>query len=63
MDLDRNSRYYRPVREEAFKYLTSFATESVLEKALAIVKRNEHYKVDSRVVCCKSQDHFPQGPF
>ena len=32
--LDRNSKFYKPVREEAFKYLTSFATESVLEKAL-----------------------------
>ena len=42
--LDRNSSYYRPVLEEAFKYLTSFATQSVLEKALSIVKRNEHYK-------------------
>ena len=43
--LDRNSKYYRPVLEESFKYLTSFATEDVLEKALPIVKRNEHYTV------------------
>ena len=66
--LDRNSKYYRPVLEEAFKYLTSFATESVLEKALSIVKRNEHYKVaykDGRieVICCKSQDDIPQDLF
>ena len=36
----------------------------MLEKALTIVKRNEHYKVDSGVVmCCKSQDHIPQDLF
>ena len=40
----------RPAREEAFKYLTSFATESVLEKALSIVKRNEHYTVAYKMV-------------
>ena len=37
--LDRNSLRYRPVRDEAFQYLTSFATESVLKSALSIVKR------------------------
>ena len=47
-------------REQAFRYLTSFATEDILKDALAIVKANEHYKVDSRVTCCKSQDPFPQ---
>ena len=62
-DFDRNSTYYRPVREEAFKYLTSFATEDVLEKALAIVRRNEHYKVDSEVMCCEYHDHFPRDLF
>ena len=61
--LDRNSKYYDPVREEAFKYLTSLATQSVLEEALIILKRNEHYKVDSHIRCCKSQDHFPQDLF
>ena len=61
--LDRNSKYYEPVREEAFKYLTSFATQSVLEEAISILKRNEHYKVDSEVRCCKSQGHFPQDLF
>ena len=61
--LDRNSSHYRPFREEAFKYLTSFATEDVLEKALTILKRNEHYTADSRVICCKCQDHFPQDLF
>ena len=61
--LDRNSRFHRPVREEAFQYLTSFATQSVLEKALTILKRNEHYRVGSRVVCCDSQDRFPQDLF
>ena len=27
---------------------------------LSIVKTNEHYKVDSDVCCCNSQDSFPQ---
>ena len=27
---------------------------------LSIVKANEHYKVDSYVCCCNSQDSFPQ---
>ena len=61
--LDRNSKFYKPVREEVFKYLTSLATQSVLEKALIILKGNEHYKVDSEVMCCKPQDHFPQDLF
>ena len=39
---DQNSNGYRSVREESFKYLTSFATQSVLEKALSIVEKNEH---------------------
>ena len=63
---DRSSpcyKFYGPIFEESFEYLTSFATEDVLEKALAIVKRNEHYRVDSRVECCKPQDHFPQDLF
>ena len=47
-------------REQAFQYLTSFATEGVLNDALSIVKANEHYKVDSGVCCCNSQDSFPQ---
>ena len=58
--LDQNSRFYSSFHEEAFQYLTSFATEDVLAKALSIVKRNEHYMVESDVVCCKSQDNFPQ---
>ena len=62
-DFDRNSIYYKPALEEAFNYLASFATEDVLERALIILKRNEHYKVDSGVMCCKSQDHFPQDLF
>ena len=54
----------KTVLEEAFKYLTSFATEDVLAKALSIVKRNEHYQVDSQVMCCcNSQDHIPQDLF
>ena len=61
--LDRNSTDYRTFREEAFKYLTSFASQSVLEEALTIVKRNEHYKVDSQVMCCMSQDSIPQDLF
>jgi hypothetical protein len=64
---DRSSLLYtqnQTAREGGFKYLASFATESVLEKALSIVKRNEHYKVDGMtglvVACCNSQDHIPQ---
>ena len=51
---------YEVAREQAFQYLTSFATERVLNDALSIVKANEHYKVDSDVWCCNSQDSFPQ---
>ena len=51
---------YKTALEEAFKYLTSFATQRVLEEALSIVKRNEHYKVNSEIRCCKSQDYIPQ---
>ena len=58
---DRNSKFYPlSLREEAFQYLISFATQSVLEKTLTILKGNEHYKVDSTVVCCDSQNHIPQ---
>ena len=59
--LDRNSDAFNTLAlEESFEYLTSLATQSVLEEALIILKRNEHHKVDSRVVCCDSQDHIPQ---
>jgi hypothetical protein len=61
---DQNSQYYRTVLEGGFKCLTSFATESVLEEAVSIVKRNEHYKRDfgkgPEIVCCKSQKSIPQ---
>ena len=62
--LDRNSSYYKPVREEAFQYLISFVTQSVLEKALTILKKNEHYSIAYKdahptVMCCKNKDHFP----
>jgi hypothetical protein len=63
----RNSLYYtqnQAAREGAFQYLASFATESVLEEALSIVTKNEHYKVNfpggPKVWCCDSQDDFPQ---
>ena len=49
---DPKSRLYthdKVARKQAFQYLTSFATEDVLEDALSIVKANEHYKVDSDV--------------
>ena len=64
--LDRNSSYYTLVREEAFEYLTSFATQGVLAKALSIVKKNEHYKIvyetgRTKVECCDSHDYFPQN--
>ena len=60
---DQNSysyTHYEVARKQAFQYLTFFATEHVLNDALSIVKANEHYKVDSRVYCCNSQDSFPQ---
>jgi len=60
---DQNSRYYggdKVAREQVFGYLTSFATEDALKKALSIVKANEHYKVLSDVYCCDSHDSFPQ---
>ena len=60
---DQNSddyTLYGAAREQAFQYLTSFATERVLNDALSIVKANEHYKVDSHVCCCESHDSFPQ---
>ena len=60
---DQNSRDYtrhEVAREQAFQYLTFFATEHVFNDALSIVTRNEHYKVDSHVCCCDSQNPFPQ---
>jgi hypothetical protein len=60
---DRNSRDYdgcQTAIEKTFKYLASFATESVLEKALSIVGANEHYQIGSWARCCKSEDYFPQ---
>ena len=60
MILDRDSEYYGHVLEEAFKYLTSFATERVLKQARSIVKRNKHYRADSLVMCCGSQNHIPR---
>jgi hypothetical protein len=64
---DQNSLDYsdnQTAREGGFKYLASFATESALEKALSIVKANEHYKVGlsggPEVICCDSQDVFPR---
>jgi hypothetical protein len=60
---DRNSDFYGTSNEAGFKYLASFATESVLEKALSIVSKNEHYRVDSligpMVWCCNSQKSIP----
>lgn len=52
--------------EEAFQYLTFFATQSVLEKALSIINKNEHYKMNDksvvRLLCCDSRA-FPQCLF
>jgi len=59
---DQNSEAYtydKVACEKAFQYLTFFATERVLTDALAIVKANEHFKVDSHVCCCYPQDSFP----
>ena len=50
---DQNSddyTLYGVAREQAFQYLTSFATERVLTDALSIVKANEHYKVNSEFI-------------
>ena len=61
---DQNSRVYnihRVVREQTFQYLASFATEGVLTNALSIVKANEHFKANSDICCCNTQDSFPQG--
>jgi len=58
----RGSCFYidsKNVRRQAFQYLASFATERVVTDALTIVKANEHFKVDSEVSCCHSED-FPQ---
>jgi hypothetical protein len=57
---DRGSQRYSTALEGAFQYLISFATESVLERALSIVNEREHYKVNSEVYCCDSQDYIPQ---
>ena len=60
---DQNSEYYtrdKAAREQAFQYLTSFATEGALKHALSIVKTNEHYKMDFSVYCCEFPCPFPQ---
>ena len=57
-DFDRYSAYYSSFLEKAFKYLISFAAQNVIERALTIVEKNEHYKVDSQVACCSNKDHF-----
>ena len=59
---DQNSDYYTTfgtAREQAFRYLTFFATERVLNDALAIVKANQHYQLKFLVYCCDSHDSFP----
>lgn len=51
---------------KALEYLASFATQSVLEEALSIVK-NEHYVIvvvdTPAVVCCETPDCVPQSLF
>jgi len=59
---DIESHLYRAdryAREQAFQYLTSFATERVLTGALYAVVKNQHYKVGSQVRCCDSHNSFP----
>jgi len=59
---DQNSWNYTTfegVREQAFNYLTTFATERVLEDALSIVKTNEHYKVEYGASWCCSYEYYP----
>jgi len=61
---DQNSdgyTLYEVARKQSFQYLTSFATEDILNDSLSIVKTNEHFMVDSLVCCCNSQNSFPQG--
>ena len=55
-------------REEAFQYLISFATVSILKEALSIVKENDHYKVGfggkaPMIMCCPPLKLFPQDLF
>jgi len=59
---DLESHLYRVdryAREQAFQYLTSFATEGALTGALYVVVKNQHYEVGSKVRCCKSHKSFP----
>ena len=59
---DQNSddyTHYEVAREQAFQYLTFFATERVLNDALSIVKANEHYKVDSRCLLLQVPGFLP----
>ena len=58
---DQNSglyTVYEVAREQAFQYLTSFATEGVLNDALSIVKANEHYKMNLEFIVAS-----PRIPF
>jgi len=60
---DQDSSFYafdKVAREQVFQYLTFFATEDALNDALAIVTKNEHYKVESDMMCCNFQDSFPR---
>lgn len=54
-------------REEAFHYLASFATESILNQALSILAKNEHYEIafggTATTRCCRLREYFPQGLF
>ena len=59
--LDRNSKYYRPVREEAFKYLTSFATKVCL-KRLCLLSRETSTTSSTRMAALSYVLQVP-GPF
>lgn len=59
-----SATYNKVSREEALDYLASFATQSVLEEALSIVKK-EHYVIvvvkTPAVVCCETVEYVPQN--
>lgn len=45
-EFESASYFFTIAHEGVFQYLTSFATQGVLEKAFSIVKENIHYKVE-----------------
>lgn len=63
-----NYLFFPTTHEKAFQYLASLATQSVLERALSIVKDKGHYTVETREggtlsMCCLLQNSFHQNLF